>query len=86
MTIGDFLVLLAVLGAYIAIMDRLASLQRLIEAMHPLNSRSPTLRAPVHAEQKCPACDGMGEINPWGTYYTCPECNGTGISNRSAGG
>ncbi len=72
MTIGDFLVLLAVLGAYIAIMDRLASLQRMIEIMRPLNPRSPTLReaerpfagASSGVEQiQCPGCDS------WVTLY-----------------
>jgi len=76
MTIGDFLVLLAVLGAYIAIMDRLASLQRLIEMMHPLNPRSPTLREADG--DTCPSCLGSGRY-PIGIDTTlCNRCNGSG--------
>lgn len=42
--------------------------------------------APVHAEQKCPACDGEGTGFSEGESWTCSVCDGTGISNRSAGG
>ena len=44
--------------------------------------------APVHAEQKCPTCDGLG-MRKYGDergLWHCYDCNGTGISNRSAGG
>lgn len=48
----------------------------------------PTMRAPVHAEQKCPTCDGRG-MRKYGDepgLWHCYDCNGTGISKRSAGG
>jgi len=52
----------------------------------PIVQRSPTLRAPVQTEQKCPACDGIGSMRfLWLTLH-CSTCHGTGISNRSVGG
>jgi len=47
----------------------------------------PTLRAPVHAEQKCPSCEGTGFVTHKDkSIGKCYPCNGTGISTRSAGG
>lgn len=52
----------------------------------PDTQRSPTLRAPVQPEQKCPACDGIGSMKfLWLTLH-CSTCHGSGISNRSVGG
>ena len=51
-----------------------------------LDTRSPTLRAPVHAEKKCPDCGGKGYIDQSCYTFSCFACDGTGISNRSAGG
>jgi hypothetical protein len=51
-----------------------------------LDTRSPTLRAPVHAEPKCPSCVGMGIVDDEGFILKCFACDGTGILNRSAGG
>lgn len=42
--------------------------------------------APVHAEQKCPRCEGVGYYYDYIGKRVCLLCNGTGISNRSAGG
>ena len=73
-------------GEYIAIDDELAA--RVADGFNAiLDSRSPTLRAPVQSEQKCPVCLGRGRLNVFSNKPNeCTECNGTGISNRSAGG
>ena len=42
--------------------------------------------APVHAGQKCPYCNGRKKVYAWFKWTRCPECKGTGISNRPAGG
>ena len=52
-----------------------------------LDPRSPTLRAPVQSEQKCPSCSGTGTyIGKIGSGHKCVACDGTGISTRSDGG
>lgn len=63
-----------------------ADCEELPNKIRELASRSPTLRAPVHNEQKCPACYGNGFIGYQGYSLTCQICHGTGISNRSVGG
>jgi len=50
------------------------------------DSAAELLRAPVQSEQKCPDCNGDGRKGGIGLSYTCPTCDGTGISNRSDGG
>jgi DnaJ-class molecular chaperone len=41
--------------------------------------RSPTLRAPVQPEQKCPSCDGRGYwTDGYNNALKCGACNGTG--------
>lgn len=43
--------------------------------------------APVHAEHKCPRCNGRGKVRSMSNSdVKCPMCNGAGIYNRSAGG
>ncbi len=43
--------------------------------------------APVRAEQKCPSCEnGIVYDAEFDKWFNCSACNGTGISNRSAGG
>ena len=43
--------------------------------------------APVHAEHKCPRCNGRGIVRSTSNSdVKCPMCNGAGIYNRSAGG
>ena len=42
-------------------------------------------RASDHAEQKCPTCKGFRHVAGEGVVSMCLDCNGTGISNRSAG-
>lgn len=42
--------------------------------------------APVLPEQKCTLCKGSGWLRFQLGYGKCYHCNGTGISNRSAGG
>jgi len=61
------------------------ALQKFLDLPDP---RSPTLRAPVHAGQPCPSCNGYGELldTEAEAYGTCPECDGTGWANRPAGG
>ena len=53
-----------------------------------LDTRSPTTRAAVQSEQKCPSCDGKGELHDLysSRVVVCKLCKGTGISNRSADG
>lgn len=48
--------------------------------------RSPTLRAAVLAEPKCPTCAGTGFEDDDTFVIKCFACGGTGILNRSAGG
>lgn len=48
--------------------------------------RSPTLRAAVLAEPKCPSCAGTGFEDDDMFVIKCFACGGTGILNRSAGG
>jgi hypothetical protein len=52
-----------------------------------LDARSPTLRAPVQSEQKCPTCHGSGKVKGKNNRgVPCYACWGTGISKRSDGG
>jgi hypothetical protein len=71
-------------------MPELSRLQMfaLVDFVNWLDTRSPTLRAPVQSEQKCPSCEGRGWNFIHGTIdkKVCSRCNGRGISNRSDGG
>jgi DnaJ-class molecular chaperone len=53
-----------------------------------LASAAELKRAPVRAEQPCPSCNGYGELldTEAEAYALCPDCDGTGSANRSAGG
>lgn len=53
-----------------------------------LDRAAELLRAADQSEQKCPSCDGKGELLDLYDFrmVVCKLCKGTGISNRSAGG
>ena len=69
--------------------DNEALAREFLDGIEALQTRVAEQRdAPVHAEQKCPTCDGLG-MRKYGDergLWHCYDCNGTGISNRSAGG
>jgi hypothetical protein len=74
----------AMLNTFAAEVSRLAKfIQDNWSAPDP---RSPTLRAPVLSEQKCPYCNGRKKVYAWFKWIRCAVCNGTGISTRSDGG